>query len=61
MVLGQITAEFLARMEQVLQLYQQAYEAAYPVVCFDERPCQLLDQVSEPVTDAAGQTPERRQ
>jgi hypothetical protein len=34
-------------MEPVLQLYQQASDAAYPVVCFDERPCQLLDQVSE--------------
>jgi hypothetical protein len=36
-------------MEQILQLYHQAYEAAYPVVCFDERPCQLLDQVAEPL------------
>jgi hypothetical protein len=47
--LGQITAEFLARLEQVLQLYRQAYHAAYPVVCFDERACQLLDQVADPV------------
>ena len=47
--LGEITSEFLARMEQILQLYQQRYDAAYPVVCFDERPCQLLDQVSDPV------------
>ena len=36
-------------MEQILQLYHHNYDAAYPVVCFDERPCQLLDQVSDPV------------
>ena len=47
--LGEITAEFLARMEQLLQLYQQSYNAAYPVVCFDERPCQLLEQVVKPL------------
>ena len=42
-------------MEQILQLYQQGYDAAYPVVCFDERPCQLLDQVSEPLPMQPGQ------
>jgi hypothetical protein len=36
-------------MEQILQLYQQGYDAAYPVICFDERPCQLLGQVRQPV------------
>ena len=41
-------------MEQVLQLYHQAYEEAYPVVCFDERPCQLLDLVTDPVPMQAG-------
>jgi hypothetical protein len=52
--LGAITAEFLARMEQILQLYLQSYDAAYPVVCFDERPCQLLDQVVDPLPLQAG-------
>jgi hypothetical protein len=42
-------------MEQILQLYRQSYDAAYPVVCFDERPCQLLDQVSEPLPMQPGQ------
>lgn len=41
-------------MEQVLQLYPQAYEEAYPVVCFDERPCQLLDQMTDPLPMQAG-------
>jgi hypothetical protein len=42
-------------MEQVLQLYRQAYDEAYPVICFDERPCQLLDQVSQPLPMQPGQ------
>lgn len=33
---------FLARMEQILALYALPYSAAYPVVCFDERPCFLI-------------------
>lgn len=40
--LGKITAAFLARMEFILRLYALPYDAEYPVVCFDERPCQLL-------------------
>ena len=28
--------EFVARMEDVLDLYQQAYHPERPVVCFDE-------------------------
>jgi hypothetical protein len=35
-------ANFLARMEQILSLYALPYSAAYPVVCFDERPCFLI-------------------
>lgn len=35
-------ATFLARMEQILALYALPYSAAYPVVCFDERPCFLI-------------------
>lgn len=30
-------------MEQVLDVYEQPYDAAYPVVCLDESPKQLLD------------------
>lgn len=37
-----MNATFLARMEQILALYALPYEAAYPVVCFDERPCFLI-------------------
>jgi DDE superfamily endonuclease len=37
-----MNAIFLARMEQILALYALEYAAAYPVICFDERPCFLI-------------------
>jgi len=36
-------------MEQVLDTYEQPYDARRPVVCFDERPCQLLGNVLMPL------------
>jgi hypothetical protein len=36
-------------MEQVLDIYERPYDPAYPVVCFDERPCQLLGNVLMPI------------
>ena len=36
-------------MEEVLHLYSLPYDAAYPVVCFDERPCLLHGEVVEPL------------
>jgi hypothetical protein len=36
-------------MEQILHLYALAYDARYPAVCFDERPCFLVgDSVAGP-------------
>ncbi len=40
-------AAFVWRMEEVLDLYEQEYDEERPVVCFDERPCQLLADVRE--------------
>ena len=40
--IGRIDAAFLARLEQLLALYALPYDPAYPVVCFDERPCFLI-------------------
>ncbi len=34
---------FVCQMEQVLDVYEQPYDADYPVVCLDESPKQLLD------------------
>jgi hypothetical protein len=36
-------------MEDVLDLYAQPYDPLCPVVCFDERPCQLLGDVLAPI------------
>ena len=42
-------------MEQLLHLYALPYDAAYPVVCFDERPCFLIGQVMAPLKEQPGQ------
>ena len=36
-------------MEEVLDIYEQSYDQRRPVVCFDERPCQLLGDVLMPI------------
>ena len=35
-------AAFVWRMEEILDLYEEPYDPLRPVVCFDERPCQLI-------------------
>jgi hypothetical protein len=52
-------AAFVWRMEAVLDLYEEPYEEKRPVVCFDERPCQLLGEVRQPLPVVPG-APERR-
>lgn len=53
------SARFVWRMEGVLGLYEEPYDPKRPVVCFDERPCQLLAEVREPLRLGAGR-PGRR-
>lgn len=36
------SADFVACMEDVLEVYSRPYDARYPVVCMDEKPLQLL-------------------
>jgi hypothetical protein len=36
-------------MEDILALYEQPYDPLRPVVCFDERPCQLIGEVLAPI------------
>ena len=40
-----LTPEFRERMEDVLDQYEKPYDPAEPVVCMDEQPYQLLDDV----------------
>lgn len=42
-------------MEQVLDVYEQEYDVKRPVLCFDERPCQLIGDVLVPIPIKPGQ------
>ncbi len=42
-------------MEDVLTLYELPYNPKRPVICFDERPCQLLGEVLAPLPMQPGQ------
>lgn len=53
--IGQISSDFIWRMEAVLDLYEQGYDPQRPVICFDERPCQLLGDVLAPIPMEPGQ------
>ena len=54
----QVDGSYVARMEDVLDLYAEEPDPSHPVVCFDESPTQLIGEVREPVPAAPGQ-PER--
>ncbi len=41
-------------MEDVLDLYAEPYDPKRPVVCFDERPCQLLEETRPPIPAKPG-------
>src|SRR5207237_5371055 len=46
---------FVARMEAILDLYAEADDPCYPVVCFDECPYQLLSHTRQPIATQPGQ------
>ena len=41
--------EFAACMENVLETYAMPYDRAFPVVCMDEQPIQLLKETRVPI------------
>lgn len=49
-----VDAEFVARMEDVLELYTSVPEAGTAVVCFDETPRQLIGEARVPVPPEPG-------
>jgi len=49
-----MTSDFIWHMEDVLTLYEQPYDPLNPVICFDERPCQLIDDVITPIAMKPG-------
>ena len=51
----QVDAEYVARMEDVLDLYAEFADPKRPVVCFDESPTQLIGEVRQPIPAEPGQ------
>jgi transposase len=49
-----VDGEYVARMEDVLDLYAEAPDPLRPVICFDESPTQLIGEVREPVPAKPG-------
>ena len=49
-----VDAEYVARMEDVLDLYGEAPDQKRPVICFDESPTQLIGEVRQPIPAAPG-------
>ena len=49
-----MSGEFVARMEDVLDLYHQERDPEWPVVCFDETSKQLIEDVRPPIEAAPG-------
>lgn len=46
--------EFIARMEDILEVYERPLDPQRPVLCLDEKPIQLLDEVRPPSGLAPG-------
>jgi transposase len=51
-------AEFVYRMEDVLEVYQRPEDARFPLICFDETPVQLVSETRQSIPVKKGQ-PER--
>ena len=49
-----VDGEYVARMEDVLDLYAEAPDPERPLVCFDETPVQLIGEVRQPVPAQPG-------
>ena len=45
--------EFVAHMEEVLEVYEKPYNPAFPVLCMDEQPVQLLKETRTPIPATA--------
>jgi transposase len=51
----QVDGEYVARMEDVLDLYAEEPDPKRPVICFDESPTQLIGEVRQPISAEPGQ------
>ncbi len=53
--IAQVDGTYVARMEDVLDLYAEAPDPKRPVVCFDESPTQLIGEIRQPIPAQPGQ------
>jgi len=51
----QVDGNYVARMEDVLDLYAEVPDPERPVVCFDESPTQLIGEARQPIPAMPGQ------
>ena len=49
-----MSAQFVWRMEDVLELYEEPYDPNKPVVCFDEMPYQMVAEKRTPLPQKPG-------
>lgn len=50
-----MSAEYVAAMEDVLDLYAEPHDPQRPKVCFDETPMQLIAETRQPLPTQPGQ------
>ena len=50
-----VDGEYVARMEDVLDLYAEQPNPKRPLICYDESPTQLIGEVRQPIPAAPGQ------
>ncbi len=49
-------SEFVACMEDILDMYERPYDARFPVVCMDEQPVQLIGETRIALSAGPGRT-----
>jgi len=49
-----VSTDYVAAMEDVLDLYEENYDEKRPMVCFDESPYQLIAETRERIPAAPG-------
>src|SRR6267143_1242577 len=56
---GDLDAEYLRKMEDVLAVYEKPHNTAEPVVCLDEKPVSLHADLRPPLPARPGQVAKR--
>jgi hypothetical protein len=51
---GELNDEYLEKMEDILALYEKPYFAGEPVLCLDEKPVSLHQEVRSVLAAAPG-------